>query len=252
MFYIYRYLIFSFFLLVPGPFILMAQDTTRILFIGNSYTFANTGLSAPELPLRLSEMASLYGKTLITDFSGAGGVNLERTWKAGKAEIKIQQGKYDYVVIQEHSLGTIRDAEKFERYAEKFSELIRENNAVPVFYMTWGREFRPFMIDTISREYIKVAEELNAILVPCGYAWDITTSKFPDIKLYWEDQSHPRPEGVLLNTFVFYTTLFGEIPASPLFSFEYKNIQINRDTIRELMQVAYEASRELSYQIGEQ
>ncbi len=228
------------------------QDTIRILFIGNSYTFANTGVSEPELPLRLKDMGKLYGKVILTDFSGAGGVTLERNWKAGKAVTKIKSGHYDYVVIQEHSLGTIYNMPRFESYAQKFSELIRENKAQPILYMTWGRQNRPLMIDTISNEYIKMAEELNAIIAPCGYAWDMAGTQFPAIPLYWSDHSHPRPEGVLLNTFVFYNTLFGEIPSEPLFNFKYKDEYIKEDTVKMLMQIAYRASREINFLLGDQ
>ncbi len=231
---------------------LCAQDTIRILFIGNSYTFANTGVSEPELPLRLKEMGSLYGKTILTDFAGAGGVTLERTWKSGKAATKINRGLYDYVVIQEHSLGTLRNYEKFENYSQKFSELISENNARLVFYMTWGRQNRPSMIDTISYEYIKMAKELNALIAPCGFAWDMAGSQYPMIPLYWNDRSHPRPEGVLLNTFVFYSTLFGGIPSEPLFKFQFKDMSISEDTARKLLHIAHNAIQEINYQVGDQ
>jgi len=238
------------FMLATGS--VFSQDTIRILFIGNSYTFANTGLNAPELPLRLKEMGRLYGKTIITDFAGAGGVTLEKTWKTGKAVTKINTASYNYVVLQEHSMGTIFNSGKFEMYSQKFSELISENKARPVFYMTWARQNRPTMIDTISREYIKMAEELNAIVVPCGYAWDMAGSQYPLIPLYQSDLSHARPEGVLLNTFVFYKTLFGEIPEEPLYNFQFKGSAISEDTVRKLMRVANNAFQELSYQVGDQ
>jgi hypothetical protein len=236
-------------LIYLNAFYLSAQDTISILFIGNSYTFANTGVSAPELPLRLKEMGHLFGKTILTDFAGAGGVTLEKTWKSGKAVSKISNGKYDYVVLQEHSLGTIRNNEKFENYARKFSELISENHAKPILYMTWGRQSRSGMIDTISNEYIKAAKELNAVIAPCGFAWDMAGSQYPAIPLYWSDLSHPRPEGVLLNTFVFYNTLFGEIPSEPLYNFEFRNLIISEDTARKLLNIANLATKEINYQM---
>lgn len=235
-----------------NSFFLNAQDTIRILFIGNSYTFANTGVTTPELPLRLKEMGSLFGKTIITDFAGAGGVNLKKTWKSGKAAAKIAGGKYNYVVLQEHSLGTLRNNAKFENYAHIFSELISENSARTVLYMTWGRQNRPSMIDTISFEYIKTAKELDALLAPCGFAWDIAATQIPAISLYWGDHSHPRPEGVLLNTYVFYITLFGEVPPDPVYKFDFRDITISDDTARTLMQIANYATSEINYQLGDQ
>ena len=248
----YKSLLFWVLFTSTNLFVLKAQDTISILFIGNSYTFANLGTNTPELPLRLKEMAEMYGKTVITDYSGSGGLALDKHWKSGKAALKIKSGKFDYVVLQEHSMGTLIHADRFEDYAQKFIELITENNAKPIFYMTWARQNRPEMIDTIAHEYIKVAEQLGAIVAPCGFAWDIAGSQIPGINLYWEDRSHPRPEGVLLNTFVFYNTIFGEIPKSPLYKFAFKNVVISEDTARQLMQAAKQASTEINYQIGDQ
>jgi len=248
---IFKFVVFLI-LVSLGTLTLKSQDTIRILFIGNSYTFANTGVTTPELPLRLKEMGSLYGKIIQTDFAGAGGVNLEKTWKSGKASLKINEGQYNYVVIQEHSLGTLKNFDNFEKYARKFADLISKNNAKPVFYMTWGRQNRPGMIDTISHEYIKMAEEMNSIIAPCGFAWDMTSAQYPKIELYWNDHSHPRPEGVLLNTFVFYNTLFGDIPAEPLYKFQFNDMSISEDTARKLMQIAHNAMQEINFQIGNQ
>ncbi len=236
---------------LSGLLSVSAQDSIRILFIGNSYTFGNTGITTPELPLRLKEMGHLYGKTILTDFAGAGGVTLERQWKSGKAVNKINSGKYDYVVIQEHSLGTIHNSPNFEKYARKFSDLISENNSKLVFYMTWARQYRPSMIDTISYEYLKIAEELNALVAPCGFAWDMAGSQYPAIPLYWSDNSHPRPEGVLLNTFVFYNTLFGDIPLEPLYRFQFKDSVISEDTAKRLIKIANMATTELNYRIDD-
>lgn len=230
--------------------ILFAQDTVRILFIGNSYTFANTGVNSPELPLRLQEMGSLYGKTIIADFTGSGGTTLEKLWKSGKAAERIRNGNYHYVVVQEHSLGTIRNIAKFENYTRKFYEVITQNQAVPVLYMTWARKNHPGMIDTISGEYIRMAGLLDIPVAPCGFAWDMTGSQYPAIPLYWNDNSHPRPEGVLLNAYVFYYTLFGEIPDDKVYTFSFKETVITEDTAKKLSAMAHRANLELEYQIG--
>lgn len=247
----FRSSLLVFIVFLSGLLSVSAQDSIRILFIGNSYTFGNTGITTPELPLRLKEMGHLYGKTILTDFAGAGGVTLERQWKSGKAVNKINSGKYDYVVIQEHSLGTIHNSPNFEKYARKFSDLISENNSKLVFYMTWARQYRPSMIDTISYEYLKIAEELNALVAPCGFAWDMAGSQYPAIPLYWSDNSHPRPEGVLLNTFVFYSTLFGDIPSEPLYRFQFKDSVISEDTAKRLIKIANMATTELNYRLDD-
>jgi hypothetical protein len=61
------------------------KDSTRILFIGNSYTYAGMGEMNPEIPFRIKEMAAFYGKAVAADFVVKGGALLERHWKEGKA-----------------------------------------------------------------------------------------------------------------------------------------------------------------------
>src|ERR1043166_6791316 len=71
----------------------------RVLFIGNSYTYVN------DLPKMIAALARA-GKQppLVYERETPGGCTLEKHWKDGKAARKIAAGKWDYVVLQEHSL----------------------------------------------------------------------------------------------------------------------------------------------------
>jgi hypothetical protein len=162
----------------------------------------------------------------------------------------INRKSWDYVVLQEQSFGPIIQPSRFENYLGKFIELIRENNAEPILYMTWARKNRLSMIDTIAAEYIKMGLKYNARIAPCGYAWDIAGSEHPEISLYREDLSHPRPEGVLLNTYIFYLSIFGEIPEDPVYKFSFKEIDISEETAKTLVKLANEAVSELDYGPG--
>src|SRR5437870_3915236 len=77
-----------------------AADThppISVLFIGNSYTFFNN------LPRLVSALSMNEDRPLRTESVTQGGYTLEHHWQDGKALAAIQQGGWDYVVLQEHS-----------------------------------------------------------------------------------------------------------------------------------------------------
>ena len=101
-------------------------------------------------------------------------------------------------------------------YGNLFANLIKENNAKIYLYMTWAREWNPYMQKTITDTYTELAEEIDATVVPVGLAWERARELRPDIDLYAEDGSHPSPLGTYLTACVFYRVLTGmEIDSLP-------------------------------------
>ncbi len=187
-----------------------STDTLRVLFIGNSYTFYNN------LPGVLSKMAASAEPALIikTDRCTVGGHTLELHWNDGIAIEKIRQGNWDFVVLQDHSRGTLSDTkrQKMFDFAHKFDAEIKKAGAKTVFFMTWARRNEQPAIERIARSYETIAEELDAIVVPVGRAWQSSILNRPDLALHTEDNSHPTPHGTYLAACVFYATLTNQNP----------------------------------------
>ena len=76
---------------------LFAQDTLRVLFLGNSYTSFNN------LPQLVQSLSGSAGKTLIIDSNMPGGMTVSGHVNNATSIAKISQGNWDYVVIQEQS-----------------------------------------------------------------------------------------------------------------------------------------------------
>jgi|GEM_PF-852960 len=218
------------------------KDSTRILFIGNSYTYAGMGESNPEIPFRIKEMGSFYGKPVSTDFVVKGGALLERHWKEGKALKMIETNHYDFVVLQDQSSVTLRNVETFRTYATKFDSVVKKSGAVTVLYMTWGYANRPLMGDTIQYEYNRLGKDLGALVAPCGLAWKIFFQRNPGKELHIADKSHPRREGVYLSATVLYLTMLGKMPTRKLFIIkEEKGMVIDGLLAKNLRYAAEEA-----------
>ncbi len=168
----------------------------RILFVGNSYTYQWS------LPQTVEDMARKTNQSLIIQHSTAGGANWGHHWRGERGlQTKqiIKEGKFDIVILQNHSLRAIEAPDSLHHYGEKFNQLIRRSGATPMLYMTWAREWNPLMIETIAKEYEALGKEIDAFVVPVGRIWQKARLLRPDLNLYAKDGSHQSPTGMYLN-----------------------------------------------------
>ncbi len=201
------------------------KDTTRILFIGNSYTFMN------DLPGTFSKLAESGGEIVKTDISAIGGTTLEKHSKSKKTINKIKTGKWNYVVLQEHSLGTLVDSFRIKSTypsVQYLDSLIKTRKAKTLLYMTWARKkggtqkldslttkrYKDYfeMQKVIENGYRDLGKKFGAGIVPAGLAWESVIRQFYFADLWQKDESHPNLEGTYLNACVFYATVFGTSP----------------------------------------
>ncbi len=222
-----------FFLLVTAISIngTLAQDTTRVLFLGNSYTFFN------DLPVILSEMAASMGHVVETAQNTPGGASLQGHISNSTSQDLIQAGNWDFVVLQEQSqkpsLPYDQVTADFFPAVEALVETIRLHNdcAVPLLYMTWGREngdasncsWHPpvctyeGMQELLTERYLEAADNTESWCVPIGMVWeDLLNST--NINLYNADGSHPSAAGSYLAASAFFVALFGENPTDSNYS----------------------------------
>ena len=234
----YSRLIISLFIIFTAVTFSFSQSEKSVLFIGNSYTYFWN------LPQNVAAMSAENSKTLLkTKQSTAGGATLGQHWR-GEKDLKtreiLQKEKFDAVIIQDHSMRSIKHPDSLSLFGKKFGDLIKENGAQAFVYMTWSREWNPFMQETITKEYIKLAQTINARVVPVGLAWEKARQLRPTINLYDADGSHPSALGTYLTACVFYGVLTGESPVGlshRLISKDvhgekiYLNIQSKEDTL---------------------
>jgi hypothetical protein len=170
------------------------QDTLRVLFVGNSFTYFYN------LPQVVSSMARSQDLIIETRQSTVGGSSLNEHWNREKGTLTremIEQGQWDYIVFNNHSLSTINSPEEFMEYNKRFAELSRAHGAEPVFMMTWGYKSNPLMQSTITHWYNKSAQETSADVVPCGLLFEQVRNSRPDFELFFDDK-HPSYNGTYL------------------------------------------------------
>ncbi|MBR6656535.1 MAG: hypothetical protein IKL20_08065 [Alistipes sp.] len=209
------------------------SDTTRILFIGNSYTYYNL------YPMQLKELAWYEGHYLDCALYFHGGYSMKRHLADHVSRETVELGGFDYAFLQGQSISSLRigtsadqnvvgEMGKMVDRVKKFSP-----KAKCIIEMTWGRrdgdnatkskalqdiktahpeyfESYEAMQKVITANTTAIAQKLGVGLSPVGVAWKIVRRERPDIELYVRDGSHPSDAGSYLAAAVGYLTLFKE------------------------------------------
>jgi hypothetical protein len=194
----------------------------RVLFIGNSYTFYN------DMPGMIRELAAAAKeeRPFVSVLEAPGGFSLAQQWESGRAAKLVDEGNWDYVVLQEQSQRPSLTQQQREREMYPAARLlcarIRKVDAEPVFFLTWAhragdRENRPndtyeAMQKRLEEGYEEIAEELDAEVVSVGVAWQKALAKRPGLPLWADDGSHPSRMGSYLAACMFYAAFYERSP----------------------------------------
>ncbi|MBG1266508.1 SGNH/GDSL hydrolase family protein [Nostoc sp. WHI] len=184
------------------------QQSIRVLFIGNSYTYVN---DLPWLTQQLAVSAK-ETRTLETEMVVVGGASLKNHWKRGEALRLLKAKRWDYVVLQEQSTLPITNPKEMSKYASLFDTEIKRVNSQTVFYLTWARQNQPETQEILTDSYMRIAKELKAKVAPVGIAWQKIQEANLKLNLYNSDQSHPSPIGSYVASCVFYSIFYKVSP----------------------------------------
>jgi hypothetical protein len=179
----------------------MPAAAFNILFIGNSFTQRN------DLPGLLAAMAQERGVHIRHNLISAGGASLRTHWNSGRAAKEIEAGDYDYVVLQEQSTLPVKNPKRMAENVRLFDEAVKQAGAKTVLYMTWARQFASESRTAITDAYNFIGEEIGALVVPVGDAWQKFVVKHKQPTLYDRDQSHPSLAGSYFAACVFMAAL---------------------------------------------
>jgi hypothetical protein len=213
-------IVFAFFAISCAVF---SQETRKVLFLGNSYTYAN------ELPQIVAALATNTGDVLIHDSNSIGGYTLQDHFDSTLSKNKILSDNWDYIVLQEQSQ---RPAFAVPlAFFNGFLELkgyIKQNKpcAQITSFMTWGYEngdtqncaTNPTVctyigMDNLIRDrYMEFSNVFESEVTPVGVVWRYIKENYPNINLYQSDGSHPSLAGSYLAACCFYTSIFRKDP----------------------------------------
>jgi len=227
-------LIAALFLALSAPHPVHAQS---VLFIGNSFTFADFGkLAHPAggVPELFARIAREDGHTPQVQMVATPNATFRDHFENKHGEITaIDSRQWDYVVLQAHSLEPTAAAEHpgdFLEYGQKLAAVIKQNDAATkiVLYLTWpypkGSAIFPGkfadqagQLSQVEAGYKTLAQDISATAIaPVGEAFMTAQNGPGQWDLYAPALNHHANDtGYTLAALVIARTIYGELPANP-------------------------------------
>jgi hypothetical protein len=190
----------------PGQSQTPAQKQQRLLFIGNSLTYAN------ELPELVQTLAKAGGVDVTCKSVALPDYSLEDHWNKGEALRVIRAGGWSLVILQQGPSALPESQVLLREYTKRFDAEIKRAGARTALYMVWPSRSRSQDFDGVSRSYTNAAADVGGLLLPAGDAWRAAWKLDPALALYSADGLHPSREGTYLAALVIVQRALGIAP----------------------------------------
>ena len=205
---------------------LATHAQTRVLFIGNSYTGANS------LPTMVEDVASSAGYSFSNSSLTPGGATLYQHTQNTATYSAMAAQTWDFIVFQAQSQEPAFPWGQVNYqtlpYADELVDSARSIApcAQPTFFRTWGRKngdqwncaaFPPLctyegMDSLLHLRYRMMADSNDAYLSPVGSVWRYIRDTDTTIELYTADESHPSLAGSYAAACTFFTIFTRQDP----------------------------------------
>ena len=194
-------------LLLAAALLVTQPNPIRLLFIGNSLTYAN------ELPAMVCALARSAGRQAICESVAKPDYGLEEHWNDGAARRAIARG-WDVVVLQQGPSALPESRSLLIAYTRRFDAEIKKAGARTALYMVWPSRARHGDFPGVSQSYAAAAKDVQGLLLPAGDAWRAAWAADAALPLYDPDGFHPSPVGTYLAALVIYEQVFASPPPS--------------------------------------
>jgi hypothetical protein len=191
---------------------------TRVLFIGDSYTYVN------DLPTTFADLAWASGRRVDAVTLATGGESLAGHVADTATASTINSQARNTVVLQDQSedpaVASYRQSE-MDPAVTQLAQMIRNHGAQPLLFLTWGHETGwsdagldsyASMQAAVDQGYLGIAAALTIPIAPVGDAWQTVVATQVNPQLWQGDGVHPTTEGTYLAACVFYASIFDQTP----------------------------------------
>lgn len=231
---------------LPQPEVteLKGSPPTHVLFVGNSYLYYGDSVHN-----HVRRMAGAAGLDSTSDFryksatiGGAALFDHNIDHLIVPENLRVDR-PFDVVILQGGSAAPLSEErrQRFGETATEFSAKIEQAGGQTVLYMTHAyvephRRYRPGMIVDIASLYIETGNEIDALVIPVGIAFEEAYRRRPDIQLHKAfDGTHPDLAGTYLAAATVFASLYGVSPVGN--SYDYFG-KVEAETLLFLQTVA--------------
>jgi hypothetical protein len=178
----------------------------RVLFIGNSLTAAN------DLP---NVVSTLSGGRIAYKTVAPGGVSLEDHWTLTGARDALEEGPWNFVVLQQGPSSLAESAANLREWTVRWANASRAHHATPAVYEVWPDSAFGVRASfaAVVHSYRSAAAAAHATFLPAGEAWQAAWRRNPRLALYGPDGFHPSQLGTTLAALVITARLTNTPPA---------------------------------------
>lgn len=229
----------------PAPTVRAPQvdSPKRVLFVGNSYMYYGDSLHN-----HVRRMVDAGGITPLSSLqyksSTIGGSALDHhpiDWLTTPGRIGVKE-PFELVIMQGGSgepLSPVRAA-KFRETLAAVNKLVTARGAKVALYMTHAytathKQYKPENIRLTEAMYVEAGNEIGALVIPVGLAFEEAYRRHPELVLHKSDATHPSLIGTYLAASTVYAAVYGKSPVGNPYNYEGA---IDADTAKKLQQVA--------------
>ena len=231
----------------PAPVVKKPQvDTPKnILFVGNSYFYYNDSLHN-HVRRMVDAAGILTEKQMHYKSATIGGAPLaEQDVKGLLTPGRLGKEPFQVVILQGNSGAALSDKRRqsFHDKVVEFNADIQKAGAKTALYMTHAyvapnKNASPDMIRKVEDLYVSVGNEVGALVIPVGLAFEESYRRRPDFRLHKDyDGSHPNMNGTYLAACVVFASLYGKSPVGN--SYDYFGA-VDKESAAYLQQVAWD------------
>lgn len=218
----------------------------RVLFVGNSYMYYNDSLHNHVNRIASAADPALE-KSIQYKSATIGGAPLEHhniVHLTTPGNLGVKQ-PFELVIMQGNSTDAMDDASraKFRQKVVEFNEVIKKQGGRVALYMTPAhikpsKFASPDMTSKTADMYIEAGNEIGALVIPTGLAFEEAYRQRPGIKLHQDyDGSHPTMIGTYLAACTLYASVYGKSPVGN--SYDYYG-KVSKEDAAFLQKVADE------------
>lgn len=227
--------------LVKAP---QVDTPTHVLFVGNSYLYYGDSLhnhvrrmvidADPALEKKMNYKSATIGGSSLAHH------NIEHLTTPGKIGVKEP---FQLVVLQGGSGEPLSEARRaqFREKVIEFNKVITERGGKTALYLNHvyvkpHKQASPENIRLTEDLYVAVGNEVGALVIPVGLAFEEAYRRRPEMELHKDyDGSHPTLIGTYLAACTVYASVYGKSPVGN--GYDYYG-RIDKATAAFLQQVA--------------
>lgn len=212
----------------------IAQDTCKVLFVGNSFTSFN------DLSMVFYQLANAAGRKTVVGMHAPGGVSVGDISQGTSAHMNnpvlfdlIRSQNWDFLVLQDNQGRFVNNYGVFPSSSLVIEGHIRIRDSLKyyhpcanmIWFAGWGPKggFPPYassgteLIDKIYNNYIFLQDTAGEVIAPIGPAWKRIIFNHPSINLWDSDDTHPGIYGTFLTAGILYSSIFKSNPTESSF-----------------------------------